>query len=243
MENVVVGSARTYADNIKLVLLFSIPFVISFLIPVFVSLPTFVSVGGIFLRSASIFINLNLYSIAVIVISIFISLLFLSFAYVAINLIVKARRTRTKNTRAMLARIEVYTGKVFVLFLVYTFIIALVNLLGYYVHMSSILTPIVGFFAFLPLFFAPSAITIDNKGIWRALVDSTKLLVKAPQYFVEWIVLLVVILSLVDLASVALGGTALSGYVSLVISTLFVLPYFVIFQAEAYMYRFPLLRH
>ncbi|MCL5239070.1 MAG: hypothetical protein M1286_01180 [Candidatus Marsarchaeota archaeon] len=169
---------ETYAKNIKLVLLFSIPFVIAFVIPLLAPLPTYVSGGAIFLRTASIFLNINAVGLAVIIISSFISLLFLSFAFVAISMIVKSERTFTRNLASAIRGIEKYTARVFVVLLAYALILVLVNILGYFLGLEGILTPVVGFFLFMAIFYAPTAIAIDNKSIGQALNRSLELVVE-----------------------------------------------------------------
>ena len=242
MVNVAVESWDTYRENLKFVILFSIPFAIAFLIPLFAPLPTYISAGGIFLRSASIFINLSALDLVVIVIAIFLSLLFISFAYVAISLIVKAKKTHLKVSTRALAGIERYIGRVFLLLLVYTAILLIVDMLSYYVGLEAVATSIAGFVLFVLIFYAPSAIVVDNKRIWRAVVDSVRLVVTAPQYYLLWLLLVLFIVSALDFAVTSVSGS-FGRYVVLVLNSIFILPYFVIFAAEAYMRRFKLLSH
>ena len=243
MPNIVYDAFETYVENLKLTLLFSIPFIIAFAIPLFAPLPTYITVGSIFLRVASLSFNINMFEIAIIVVATFFSLLFLSFAFVAIAYIVKAKRTYGKITRDMLNSIEKHTGKVFVIFIVYAAILILAYALSYPTGYSGLITSAVGFILFLFIFYAPSAIVIDNKRMARAIKDSTKLLFREPQYFIIWLFLAIFVLSLFDELFILLLGTFYSRYAMLIFSSLFALPYFVIFQAEAYMKRFPLLKH
>lgn len=243
MASAVGDAYETYRENLSLVLIFSIPFIIAFLIPLFVPLPTYVSIGGIFLRSASIFTNLNPIGLTVIIASFLFSLLFMSFAFVAISLIVKSRRTRLKISRRSIQGIEKYIGRVFLLFIFYAVMIAIANVVGYLIGYETLLTAVVGFFAFIPMFYAPSAIVVDEQRMGRALKNSVRLVVKDPLYFVIWLVAITVLLSVVDAAAIFATGTFLSRYIVLLVSSLFILPFFVIFQAEAYMKRFPILRH
>jgi len=243
LANIVYNSFETYVENIKLVLLFSIPFIIAFAIPLFAPMPTYITAGSTFLRTASIFTNMNIASIAIVVVSSFFSLLFLSFAFVAISFIVKSKRTYAKTTKSVLEGIERYTGKVFIVFLVYAALLIIFNIIGYYIGYQGIVTSIFGFVAFLFIFYAPSAIVIDNKKIWRAIKDSTKLIFREPQYFIIWLALGILVLTLFDAFFIYTLGTFYSRYAMLLFSSLFILPYFVIFQAEAYMKRFPLLKH
>lgn len=233
----------TYTGNIRLVLLFSIPFIIAFLIPLFAPLPTYISSGGIFLRSASIFLNISAVGLAVIIISSFLSLLFLSFAFVAISLIVKAKRTHTKHTASVLRDVEKYTARVFLVLLAYSLLLVLVNIAGYFLGLEGFLTPLVGFFLFVAIFYVPTAIVIDNKRMGAALKSSLKLVSREPQYFLAWVILITLVVSIVDYLLIHTTGTLLSSYIMLIINSLLVLPYFIIFQAEAYMKRFPLLKH
>ncbi|MDE1762330.1 MAG: hypothetical protein KGH59_04165 [Candidatus Micrarchaeota archaeon] len=242
MASVLHDTWETYTKNLGLILLFSIPFIIAFLIPLLAPLPTFLTAGGIFLRSASIFVNLNILSVAVIIISLFVSLLFLSFAFVAISLIVKATRTHTRTGKSVLKDIEKYIAKVFVVWLIFQFLLIVINIVGYLLNIEALLTAVGGFIIFSLIFYAPSAIVVDNKRIPRAIIDSARLVVREPQYFLMWLGMITVILSVIDFLAIGITGTLASRYIVLIISSLFVLPYFVIFMAEAYMKRFPILK-
>ncbi|MEM3753715.1 MAG: hypothetical protein QXM58_02505 [Candidatus Micrarchaeaceae archaeon] len=243
MPSVAYESARTYAANIKFVLAFSIAFVIAFAIPLVAPLPTYSSAGALFLRSASVFLNMNAVSIATIVIAVFVSLLFISFAFVAINLIVKSKHTYKKTPASVLQNIEKYMGKVFIILIIYTFAMIIANIAAFPFGASAVATAVVGFVGYIFIFYAPSAIVVENKRIGLALRDSVKLVIEAPKYFVIWLFLFAIIISVLDLIVTAAFGAAYSGYIMLAINALFVLPYFVIFQAEAYMKKFPILRH
>ena len=245
MSSILEASWETYAKNIRLVLLFSIPFIIAFVIPLLAPLPTYVSSGAIFLRSASIFQNVTAVGVAVIVLSLFLSLLFISFAFVAISLIVKGERTYTKNPLSVIRDIEKYTGKVFVVLLIYAFVLVVANMLSLPLGMSAIVTPIVGFVLFIAVFYAPTAIVIDNKRVFPALKQSVKMVASKPQYFITWFVLIALVIAVIDIVIIfAAGpnGATLSSWLLLLINSLFVLPYFIVYQAEAYMRRFPVLR-
>lgn len=245
MAGVIQESWEVYKEKINLAIIFSIPFVIAFAIPLLAPLPTYVAAGAIFLRSASIFANgnINFVSLAVITIATIFSLLFLSFSFVLISLLVKSKRTHTSVGTRVFKEIEQHISKVFAVLLMYTIILIAVNIIGYYIGISTLLTAVVGFVLFAIIFYAPSAIVVDGKKVGRAIADSAKLLVHEPQYFVIWLVLITVVVSVLDLVCIAVFGTFWSRYIALILNSLFVVPYFVIFQAEAYMNRFKLLKH
>lgn len=243
MGNIIADSFELYKKNLKLVLFFSIPFIIAFAIPLLAPFPTYVSIGAMFLRSASIFTNMNPISLAIIAISTFFSLLFLSFAFVAISLIVKSERTHVKIGIRVINDIERHIGRVFIVLLGYTVFLMVVNILSYYAGLEGIATPLLGFVAFLLIFYAPSAIVVDNKRIVRAVWDSVRLVLREPQYFIVWLLLLTLVGSALDVLTIGVFGTFWSRYVMLVLNSVLVLPYFVMFMAEAYMRRFKLLKH
>ncbi len=243
MGNVLSDAWETYTENLRLVLIFSIPFIIAFAIPLFAPLPTYVAAGGTFLRSASVFIAPNLVSFAVVIIAMVFSLLFLSFAFVAISLIVKSRKTHVNIGRRVIQEIEKYIGRVFAVLLVYALVLIALNILGYMLGLSAVLTALFGFFGFAVIFYVPSAIVVDNKRLGRALRDSVSLVLHAPQYYLLWVFLLAIAISIADALFIAVAGTVYSGYITLIVTSVFILPYFVILQAESYMKRFALLTH
>jgi hypothetical protein len=242
LTNVLKYAAETYTKHLRLILAFSLAFIIAFLIPVFASFPTYSDLGAIFLRTASIYLNLNLIDIAVVVISVLFSLIFLSFAIVAINVIVKHSRTRTRVLFDDTATTEIYTGRVFIVLLLFTFILMVVNAATYGSRYSGIITAIAGLLLTPLFFYAPASIVIDDRRIARALRASVAFFARRFDYFLLWLVIAIVLLSVVDLIFVAASGTLLSRYVVLIIDSLFVLPFLVVVQSEMYMKRFAMLK-
>ena len=91
--------------------------------------------------------------------------------------------------------------------------------------------------------YSERSVVVDDKKVWRAIKDSARLVVHEPQYFILWLILITVVVSVLDVACIWIFGTFWSRYVALVLNSLFVVPFFVIFMAEAYMSRFRLLKH
>ena len=241
MANVLKYAVETYLSDIYLILLCSIPFVIAFLIPVFAGFPTYVDAGAIFIRTASLFFNLNLFNTAVIAVALLFSLLFLSFAIVAINVVVKHSRTRTKVEREVIEGLEKYTSKVFIVLLLSTCIILLANALSYGNPYSSIITVFVCLAITPFLFYAPASIVIDGNKIIRAMKASAKFVARRFDYFALWLVIAIALLTLFDFVFIAIGGSVLSRYLMLIVNSLFILPFLVLLQSELYMKRFKLL--
>ncbi len=242
MTNVLAYTVDTYFKRLGLLLLFSIAFFIAVIIPVFASLPTYSDIGGIFIRTSSVFVNLTAFNSAIIVASTLFSLLFLSFAIVAINIIVKHSRTKTRIRREFIEGIERYTARVFVVLLFYTAIVIVANLLAYSSGAAGIVTAVVGL-VFAPFFFyAPSSIVIDERGVIHAMRASLSFFIKRFDYFLLWVAIALVLVTFFDLLFITVGGTLVSRYAMLVFDSFFILPFLIMLQSECYMKRFALLK-
>lgn len=241
LKNILAYAYETYMQNIKYILLFSLSFVIAFIIPVFAAFPTYNDAGAIFIRTASVYSNFNLLDIAVIVVSTLFSLLFLSFAVVAITTIIKHKRTSTRITKEIIEGLESYTGRVFVVVLLFTFALMAVNVLSYSTHYSGLLTAVIGLALTPFLIYAPYSIVIDENRVGRSIKASAKFFFKRFDYFLIWLLTAIILLSIVDFVFITLSGTMLSRYLVLVVDSVFVLPFLVVLQAEMYMRRFAML--
>ena len=209
MTNVLAYTSDTYFKHLGLVLLFSLAFIIALLIPVFAAFQKYNDIGAIFIRTASIFVNLNIVNTAVIVASTLFSLLFLSFAIVAINVIVKHSRTHVRVRKDVINGIERYTGRVFVVLLFYAFIITMASVLTHSSSLSGIATAVVGL-VFAPFFFyAPSAIVIDEQHIWRSMAWSVRFFIRRFDYFVLWLALALVLVTFFDFIFISVSGTVI----------------------------------
>jgi hypothetical protein len=242
MKIILEQTIKTYFANIYLILLSSISFILAFIVPLFASFPTYNDAGAVLLRTASIYLNLNPFNTAIIVISTLFSLLFLSFAIVAINIVVKHSRTQTKIRSEVIRGIEKYTGRVFVILLVATLIIIAVNILSFNTGYSGIITAIVALVITPFVFYAPSSIVIDESKVVRSLQASIKYFAKRPDYFIVWLVIAIVVITAFDFLFIVVAGTVISRYGMLIFSSLFILPFLVLLQGEFYMSRFKLLK-
>ncbi|MDE1871073.1 MAG: hypothetical protein KGI06_02425 [Candidatus Micrarchaeota archaeon] len=242
MLNILKHSVNTYFSNIYLIILSSLSFVIALIIPLFASFPTYNDIGGVLLRTASIYLNLNPFNTAIIVISVLFSLLFLSFAMVAINIVVKHSRTQTKIRAEVIRGIEKYTGNVFVILFIATIVMVLANILTFNSGYSGIITVIVALAITPFVFYAPASIVIDDAKLLRSVRASLKFFVKRFDYFIVWLVIALVLLTFFDFVFITVSGTALSRYVMLIFSSLFILPFLVLLQGELYISRFKLLK-
>ncbi len=242
MPNIMKYTIDTYTKHLLLILVFSLAFVIAFIIPVFASFPTFNDAGGIFVRLTSVLTNLTPFTTAVIIFSTLFSLLFLSFAIVAINLIVKHSRTSTRIRKEVMDGLEKYTAKVFGVLLLYTIIVFAVSMFNFLLGISSLYSYLIGLVITPFFFYAPAAIVIDEQKTGRSLTASLRFFFKRLDYFVLWLVLAIVLLTLFDFIFIAATGTLYSRYITLIFDALFILPFLVVLQSQCYMRRFALLK-
>jgi hypothetical protein len=237
-----IRAVHEYTNHLQLILLFSFSVLVALLIPVFASLPSYNSIGAIFLRNANLSLGISPVSAVVIIVSTLISLLFLSFAIVAINVIVKHSRTHTKITKEVVMGLERYTGRVFGLLLLFTVIFTALTVSSYIYGFPIWISYIVVLLLTPFFFYAPSSIVIDETRASNAMKKSANFFVKRFDYFVLWLAVAVVLLTALDFIFIAIGGPMLAGYIALVFDSFFVLPFLITLQSESYIKRFGLLK-
>ncbi len=242
MPNVLSRTWNSYTSNLQLVLLSAVALIIAFLVPVFASLPTFNDLGGVFLRTSSIYLNLNIFNSAVIIVSFLFSLVFISFALVMINVIAKHSRTRTKVKTEVIRSLERFTGMVFVALLIYSILVFAADVLSYGTGYSAPITAIVALVLTPLIFYAPSSIVIDEKGLLRAMRASMAFFFKKFDYFLLWLVVAILLFTVLDFVFIHALGTVASRYAMLIVSSVFLLPFLMLMQGEMYLNRFGLLK-
>lgn len=236
-------TANAYLKNVKMVSFFSIPFLLAFLIPLLAPTPTYVALGGTFLRTGSMYVDLTGVDIAIIVLSFLISLFLVAFAIVAINLLIKSQRTFTNIRTEVIEGIEKYTLTVFWLFLTAWIICLIVNLIGYEFGINGWLTPVVGILISLPLFYAPTAMVIDEQRPLLALRTSLYMIARRMEMFLLWMLIGIAALSLVDIVFILLHNyIPLARYLVLVVNSLVILPFLVMMQVQIYLTKYTILK-
>jgi len=245
MPNIIEATFSAYLKNIKQVLFFSFSFLITFLIPIFAGMPTFIALGGIFLRSGGIFLTLTLKDALVIAFSMLASLFFLSIGIVAINLLIKAQKTYTKTSKSKISEFSIYTLKVFSILLVFSFFQITLSLLGYLYNLQEFVYLLI-FILSLFIFYAPAGIVIDDFSIKNSLFYSIKFIFKKPAYFLIWLVFGICFISLLTFICSSTQnfvlGFPLSEFLALTLNSFFVAPMLIILQAESFLRKYPLLK-
>ncbi|MCL5433519.1 MAG: hypothetical protein M1538_00890 [Candidatus Marsarchaeota archaeon] len=242
MSNILQYAIETYKEHISLISLFSIAFIIAFMIPIFAPLPTYSDAGGVFLRIQSLFINMNAFNTIIIIASAMLSLLFLSFAIVAITVVVKHKRTATKITKEVKNGLEHYTTKVFVILLLFTILFAFISITNYIFKISSLLSSLL-ILVLTPFFFyAPASIVIDDSRIVHSMNMSVRFFLKRFDYVLLWLVIALLLITIINFILIEVFSTLISIYLMFIINSIFILPFLVVLQDQAYMKRFALLK-
>ena len=245
-DSILAHSFKAYSRNIKMISFFSIPALIGLLIPLLVNTPVFAALGGTFLRTGSI-PDLSAGDFGIILLSLLASLYLISFAIVNINIVIKAQRTGTSVKNEVLKGLTGYTLNVFLLFLLGTIALLIIQLLTLELGAQNYLAPILSLLVWLPLFYAPAGLVIDDLRPFRAAEKSFKMVFSKFHYFIMWIAIAFVLLSLLDLIFLNLGAILpvsthkIGSLAVLIINSLFLMPFLIVLQTEIYISKYTIL--
>lgn len=230
-----------YKRKMRLVVLFSIPFIAASLIPLLVSAPSYLAVGSVFIRTGSM-PEIDSLGIFVTILAYVLSMFIVSHVITNLNLLIKEKRTQTKTKSEILKAVGKYTLKIFVLFVLLVLITLALQLATYGLEQQEWVYPILLGVASLAFFFVPPAVVIDEKSTMHALKTSIDLVIKRPVLIVSWIVLGFILISVSELIFFYIVGPVFGPYLTMVVNSLFILPFLIILQSHMYMERYPLAR-
>jgi len=239
-ENILSHSFEAYFKNIKLISFFALPSLLAFFIPTLVNTPVFAALGGTFLRTGSI-PDLQTADLGVIIAGVLASLYLMSFAIVNINIVIKSQRTSTSIKNEVLKGITGYTFNVFLLFLLGTIALLIIQLLTFELGAQSWLSPILSLLVWLPLFYAPAGLVIDELRPFRAAQRSFNMVFSKLPYMLLWLAISFVLLSLLDLVFLWLFPHKLGSLAVLLINSLVLVPFLIVFQTQIYMSKYTIL--
>jgi hypothetical protein len=92
------------------------------------------------------------------------------------------------------------------------------------------------------LFFVPPAVVIDNSDTPTAIKRSVQMAIKNPTMVIVWALVGLVSMSLVEQVAFFILPSPFSGYLILLVNSLFVLPFLIVLQTQMYMEKYPLAR-
>ena len=239
-ENILSYAFKAYRENIKLISFFSIPALIAFLIPLLVNTPVFSAMGGTFLRTGSI-PDMTPAELGIVIVALLACLYLVSFAIVNINIVIKSQRTGTSIKNEVMKGITGYTLNVFMLFLLGTIALLIVQLLTFEMGTQGWLAPALSFIVWLPLFYAPAALVIDEMRPFRAAEKSFKMVFSKLPYFLLWLAISFVLLSALDLLFLNVLPHKVGSLAVLVINSLVLMPFLIVLQTQIYMSKYTIL--
>lgn len=233
----------TIADFVKkfnMIEVFAIPMIFAFLIPVFVAAPSYLAIGGIFLRTGSI-PDLSILDILLSVVGYAVSLFLISASVVNINLTIKSKRTQTTIKDEVIMAMQTYALRIFVIYTIILILSFALQVLTYESNIQKIIYPVAMFLISLVTFYVAPAIVIDDSGIFDAIEKSMKIAFQAPLMVLAWVVIGFIALAITKVVCDLIFGS-FSGYVVLLINSLLVLPFLILLQTHMYMEKYPLAR-
>lgn len=233
-------SIEAYRRNTNLILLFSIPFLVAFLIPVFITMPTFPAVGSIYLRTGSIPM-MTMSESGLMLIVYLISLYLVSFAIVNINIVIKAQRASVNIKKEVIKGISTTTFGIFLLYILYSVALLVAQLITYSIAYRDLIVSILNFIIGIPFFYAPAAMVIDGVSIERSLKVSVRQVIRKPWFFAFWLATGVVLLSAVTGISLAVGPNTYGSLLAIFLNSVLVLPYLIVMQTQMYLAKYPIL--
>lgn len=228
-----------YRRNLWLILIFSIMFVISMLSLFLAPTPTYVGLGGNFVRIGSLQ-EMTSADIAVVVGAYLLSLFIFSDAITNINLIVKAKRTLNKIPAEIFGGISKYALKIFFVYTIAMLVMFAVNIALFESKMHDLLYPLASFLIFMAIFFVPPAIVIDDADTFRAVSESMKMLAAKWRLVLFWAISGLAAISIIELISFAILPPSIAKYLVIALNGLVIIPVLTIFQTQAYMEKYPL---
>jgi len=230
-----------YSKRMGLVVIFSLPFVFAFLIPALVPAPTYVALGGVFLRTGSI-PELSLLDILITAVAYGLSVFVIADTIVNVNIVVRSKRTLTDIQQDVTEGLGTYAMRIFYIYTLMLLLLFIAQLVLYEIPFQSILYPLFSFVLSFLLFFVPTAVVIDNSDTPTAIRRSVSMALRKPEMILIWAVLLLLITSIVTFFAQLVFSHPFSGYFVLLVNSLIVLPYMIVLQTQMYMEKYPLAR-
>ena len=236
-------TTRVYLNSLNLVVYFSVFILLSLILLPLVS--SFVNVGAGFLRFSSLFYDLTALQGIIFILVSFASLLLLSFFIAALVSIVKLKETLDHVAFSrILNTFPKYVIKVFIFFLIMGLLSiafgAIFNLIGAPAFAIQLVLLI-----FWALFiFTPQVLIVEDLDLIESMKDSIKFIKKTPIALVLYFVLGIVMLFALLLVETQLGQYFVWEHkiISIVILSIFVLPYLQMFATQLYLRRYAVAR-
>ncbi|MBN1170173.1 hypothetical protein JXA56_04050 [Candidatus Micrarchaeota archaeon] len=232
---------KFYLERLGLIIIFSVPFIISSLLLALVAAPTYNAIGGAFLRTGSI-PELSLIDILFTAFAYILSVFIVADTIVNVNIIVRAKRTLTSIRHEVITALSKYATRIFYIYTMMLLLLFISQLLLYEHPLQPIIYPIIGLALSFLLFYVAPAVVIDNSDTPTAIRRSAAAALRNPSMVILWTLIGLLSLSVVHTISIMILPGLFGTYLTLLVNSLFVLPYLIILQTQMYMEKYPLAR-
>ncbi len=231
---------KTFKNNLGLLLVFSVSFLLGFLMPIVASTPTYNAIGGVFLRFMSL-PEMTALDAVFIAVAFLVSNYFISFGIVAANLIVKKERMMINLTREALNSISKYTAVVFMVFVFLFMINAAVQVALAELQAPYWISAIIFILIYLPSFYIGPAIVIDELKPFHALKVSAKHIKMRPMRVVKWVIAGLAMLFITTYVSYLIAP-AYFQWITILINSFLIIPFLLVYQSHCYLEKYGILK-
>ncbi|MEM0372529.1 MAG: hypothetical protein QXO69_01670 [archaeon] len=230
---------RIYLSTLNLIVYFSVFIFFSLvLLPLFSS---YVNVGGALVRFSSIYKDINPVTALILLLVGLISVLSLSFFISAIVSVVKLRETldHVKFNKAV-STFTRYVAKVFMFFILLSAASITAGVLLTLLGAPAFLTQLILFIVWIPFMFTPQVLIIEDMGIIDSMTDSLAFVKKFPKALVLYFSTGFVFVLALLLLETFLGQYFVWEHKipSIILLSLFVVPYLQMLATELYIMRY-----
>ena len=230
-----------YLKRIGLIVIFSIPFILAFLIQTFVPAPTYLSLGGVFLRTESL-PELSILDVIVTFVAYALAVFIIADTIVNINIVVRSKRTLTSIGHEVVSAMGTYAARIFLVYTCLLLVLFAAQIITYDNPLQPLIYPFIGLLLSAAVFFVPPAVVIDNLDPFRALSLSATMALRNLHLVIIWSIIALLSVSILTIIADVLFTMPFSGYFVLLINSLIVLPFLTVLQTQMYMEKYPLAR-
>jgi hypothetical protein len=231
---------KVYTRHFALISIMAVPGLFGLLIPLLVGTPSFVALGGSYLRTESL-LDLSPAAAGFTIVALLVSLYLMSFAVVNINLVVKSSRTLTQVRNEAAKSITTTTVSVFTVFLIAILALFVIQLFTFEYDTQGWLAPLANLLIGMGMLFVPTAMVIDEVRPYRALERSVHMCMSKSPLVIIWLIIGMVSLIVADGLLLWIIPHPFASWLVLLINSLFILPFLVVMLAQIYMSKYTIL--
>ena len=241
MELALKKTKKIYLNSFEIIIGFSVFVLLSLILLPLVA--SYVNIGSGFIRFSSLYLDINTIQLAIFIFVGLVSLLFISFFVSSIITLVKLQETLDQVGFTKVAHaFYKYVMRVFTLFI---FMATLTILIGTgldYLNISNVITQLILILVWIPFVFAPQVVVLEDYNLKRSILDSIKFIKRTPRYLFYYFIVGFILVFLLTLVEVILGYVFVWEHkiITIILLSMFVLPFMIIFGTEMYLRRYPL---